>query len=139
MNPRHLLYFLKGIFVPAFCECDPSTSLEDAGTWDLLVLFRRLLGLRDLVWACGNQFPPCLLQVLHQRLPRCRLHIRAFRLRCIQWSENNRKEWMSASLRLLRRRVCPVSLCQFHAIILIVELTATGKLPCALRQDWLRT
>lgn len=46
---------------------------------------------------------------------------------------------MSASLRLLRLRVCPASLCQFHAVILIVELTATGKLPCVLRQDWLRT
>lgn len=74
---------------------------EDAGTWDLLVLFlRRLSGLRDLVWTCGNQFPPCLLQVLHQRLPRCRLHIRAFRLRSIQRSENNLKEMDECELAL---------------------------------------
>ncbi|KAL4874911.1 hypothetical protein BJY04DRAFT_224517 [Aspergillus karnatakaensis] len=45
----------------------------------LSIFLRRLQGLKDLFWLNRSQFPPCLLDVLHQTLPRCRLHVSGFR------------------------------------------------------------
>ena len=54
---------------------------EDLNAWNPLArLLSRLSGLRDLTWACTNQFPPCLLHNLHREHPRCRLHTKIFRL-----------------------------------------------------------
>jgi hypothetical protein len=46
-------------------------------------LIKQLPALADLIYRCYNQFPPCLLQTLHQHRPRCKLHIDLFKLRCL--------------------------------------------------------
>ncbi|KAL4913975.1 hypothetical protein BDW62DRAFT_220323 [Aspergillus aurantiobrunneus] len=49
--------------------------------WDCLARFlAQLSNLKDLVWAWGTLFPCSLLEVLHQKVPHCRLHNRAFQL-----------------------------------------------------------
>ncbi|KAJ5648971.1 uncharacterized protein N7484_002694 [Penicillium longicatenatum] len=55
----------------------PSISRRD--DWGSLpTLVARFHGLRDLIWGCGTMFPPCLLDILHHALPRCKLHNLAF-------------------------------------------------------------
>lgn len=50
----------------------------------LVDLIRQLPALADLIYQCyPSQFPPCLLEALHQHLPKCRLHIDNFHLRSI--------------------------------------------------------
>ncbi|BCS26199.1 uncharacterized protein APUU_50910S [Aspergillus puulaauensis] len=54
---------------------------KDDNEWESLVnLVDQLSGLQDLVWACEVPFPPPLLDILHQKLPDCRLHNMAFKL-----------------------------------------------------------
>lgn len=43
--------------------------------WQVVAGFlRQLTGLVDLMYAWPGPFPPCLLETLHDHLPRCRLH-----------------------------------------------------------------
>ncbi|TDZ13432.1 hypothetical protein C8035_v004456 [Colletotrichum spinosum] len=46
-------------------------------------LLEKLSGLRDLLYDFEVQFPPCLLRVLHDHHPACRLRIRNFHLRSL--------------------------------------------------------
>ncbi|KAI9373587.1 hypothetical protein BJX61DRAFT_552096 [Aspergillus egyptiacus] len=57
-------------------------DLETMAAWKPLARFiKKLLGLRDLLWAGWAAFPPCILEVLHQDLPKCRIHLRSSTLR----------------------------------------------------------
>ncbi len=49
----------------------------------------RLSGLKDLVWACENQLPPCLLSTIHEHHPRSRLHIHTFSLRSLYQNKDH--------------------------------------------------
>ncbi|KAH0439721.1 hypothetical protein CcaCcLH18_02831 [Colletotrichum camelliae] len=49
----------------------------------LTKLIKKLPRLTDLLYACPNQFPPCMLDALHEYHPRCRLHLRNFHLHSI--------------------------------------------------------
>ncbi|KAL3299597.1 hypothetical protein RB213_006736, partial [Colletotrichum asianum] len=54
------------------------------GFWKPLAkLIKKLPRLTDLLYACPNQFPPCMLDALHEYHPRCRLHLRNFHLHSI--------------------------------------------------------
>ncbi|KAE9574082.1 hypothetical protein CGMCC3_g9958 [Colletotrichum fructicola] len=54
------------------------------GFWKPLAkLIKKLPRLTDLLYACPNQFPPCMLDALHEYHPRCRLHMRNFHLHSI--------------------------------------------------------
>lgn len=49
--------------------------------WEPFIhLMENLTGLADLFWAWSEQLPMCLLQVLHEKLSRCRLHHSTFNL-----------------------------------------------------------
>lgn len=49
--------------------------------WKILAgLVEKFTGLADLFYAHPGQFPPCLLHLLHERVPRCRLHHYTFDL-----------------------------------------------------------
>ncbi|KAL4925283.1 uncharacterized protein BDV17DRAFT_300445 [Aspergillus undulatus] len=49
--------------------------------WECVARFlAQLSNLKDLLWAWDTLFPFSLLEVLHQKLPHCRLHDRAFEL-----------------------------------------------------------
>ncbi|KAJ5585476.1 uncharacterized protein N7459_005276 [Penicillium hispanicum] len=88
---------------------------EERDVWGPVAqLVARLPGLRDLTWACTNQFPPCLLQVLHQDLPRCRLHMKVFRLRSLCYDVDHPRdideyEYSLASSPSLSSIVVPIS------------------------------
>lgn len=53
-------------------------SIPDDKWEPFIHLVGRLTGLADLFWACPQQLPLCLLQVLHERVGRCRLHHSTF-------------------------------------------------------------
>ncbi|KAJ6111132.1 hypothetical protein N7486_003367 [Penicillium sp. IBT 16267x] len=58
-----------------------SASTSQRDDWGSLpTLVKQFHGLRDLIWGCGTLFPPCLLDILHHSLPRCKLHNLAFKL-----------------------------------------------------------
>ncbi|EQB43438.1 hypothetical protein CGLO_17893 [Colletotrichum gloeosporioides Cg-14] len=55
------------------------------GFWKPLAkLIKKLPRLKDLLYACPNQFLPCLLTTLHEYHPSCRLHLRNFHLHSIK-------------------------------------------------------
>ncbi|KAF2445511.1 hypothetical protein P171DRAFT_520289 [Karstenula rhodostoma CBS 690.94] len=61
------------------------SSDEDTDWAPVVALLQETPHLQDLVYDCKTQFPPCLLETLHERLPQCRLHHRTFRLRTLLW------------------------------------------------------
>lgn len=57
-------------------------DLETMTAWEPLARFiKKLSGLRDLLWTAWAAFPPCILEVLHQDLPKCRIHLRSSTLK----------------------------------------------------------
>ncbi|KAI0889837.1 uncharacterized protein GGS22DRAFT_183182 [Annulohypoxylon maeteangense] len=75
-NPRLSFYL--------FDESPVEKVHEFDNRWLPLVdLIRQLPSLADLIYQCPGQFPPCLLQALHEHLPKCRLHIDNFYLRSL--------------------------------------------------------
>jgi hypothetical protein len=60
-----------------------ATYMTNASWKPLATLLAQLPALMDLVYGFPGQFPPCLLESLHKYLPRCRLHIKTFRLRSL--------------------------------------------------------
>jgi hypothetical protein len=60
------------------------TTQKDDATWvPLARLIEKLSKLSDLIYACTNQFSPCLLQTLETFRPDCKLHMKTFRLRSL--------------------------------------------------------
>jgi hypothetical protein len=49
----------------------------------------KLPGLTDVVWACTNPIPACVLTALHEHHPTSRLHVRTFSLRSLyqEWNQ----------------------------------------------------
>ena len=68
---------------------DAQQILDEDSAWQPLArLITGLPALQDLVFACTNQFAPCLLEALHQdRSIQCRLYLDAFCLRSFNKSE----------------------------------------------------
>ncbi|KAK4102550.1 hypothetical protein N658DRAFT_485340 [Parathielavia hyrcaniae] len=63
------------------------TILMDTAWQALVGLVRRLQGLGDVLYAVPSQLPPpCLVQVLPQYQPHCRLHVFTFSLRSLHLS-----------------------------------------------------
>lgn len=57
-----------------------ATPDEDAAWSPIVGLIKTLPHLTKLVYNCRNQFPPSLLDALHQHQPQCRLYHHTFRL-----------------------------------------------------------
>ncbi|KAF2170888.1 hypothetical protein M409DRAFT_51134 [Zasmidium cellare ATCC 36951] len=59
---------------------------QDSSWRPVADLLEMLPGVRDLIWTCPQQFPPCLLRSLHEHEPlsSCRLHLRTFSLRSFE-------------------------------------------------------
>ncbi|KAL1961538.1 hypothetical protein VTN77DRAFT_1625 [Rasamsonia byssochlamydoides] len=76
---------------PYYDDMFTTDEVEDKPTevsraWEPLAsLISRLKHLTELNYACVNQFPPCLLQALHQYHPGCRLNLHTFRFRSLRW------------------------------------------------------
>ena len=54
--------------------------MDDDAWWPLAELLHGVITLIDLEFSCHSQFPPCLLRVLHESHPYCRLHITTFEI-----------------------------------------------------------
>ncbi len=81
-------------------------------TWRPLATFlRKLPGLEDFVWVSRARFPACLLNVLNQDIPTCRLHLRVFRgfESLTADGQLNEYEHTLATSRSLSSVVCEVS------------------------------
>lgn len=81
-------------------------------TWRPLAAFlRKLPGLEDFVWVTRARFPACLLNVLNQDIPTCRLHLRVFRgfESLTADGQLNEYERTLATSRSLSSVVCEVS------------------------------
>jgi hypothetical protein len=61
------------------------SSDEDMAWAPVVNLLQAVPHPRDLIYDCHSQFPPSLLEVLHQQHPRCRLHHLTFRFRTLLW------------------------------------------------------
>jgi hypothetical protein len=61
------------------------SSEEDMPWAPLVDLLEAEIPLQDLVFDCRSQFPPSLLDVLHERHPRCRLHHLTFNSQSLPW------------------------------------------------------
>lgn len=61
-------------------------SKEDVRWAPIAALLGALPALSTLVYDAGNQFPPCMLDAVHEH-PRCRLHNHAFYLRSLYMGE----------------------------------------------------
>lgn len=61
------------------------SSAEDMVWTPVVDLLQASLCLQDLIYDCQSQFPPSLLEVLHQQHPKCRLHHLTFRFRTLLW------------------------------------------------------
>lgn len=61
------------------------SSDEDMAWTPVVDLLRALSYPTDLIYKCQSQFPPSLLEVLHQQHPKCRLHHFTFRFRTLLW------------------------------------------------------
>jgi hypothetical protein len=61
-------------------------SEEDLAWAPIVSLLKATTGLKDLIYNCQTQFPPMLLNFLHQQHhPRCRLHHLTFHFRTLLW------------------------------------------------------
>ncbi|PGH00303.1 hypothetical protein AJ80_09197 [Polytolypa hystricis UAMH7299] len=106
---------------------------EDDAWIPLANLMRRLSALRDLVYACTNQFPPCLLAVLHEELPCCRLDMRSFALRSLDQEEMDPQELALVTSPCLHAVVAPpASYTLLRERILIYLQEAHLRIPLAL-------
>jgi hypothetical protein len=76
----------------------PEQSLREDGAWKPLANFiHQLPALSDLVYACTNQFTPCLLAELHQHHPECRLYISTFHFCSLNQQDTDPHEFALAT------------------------------------------
>ena len=81
--------------------------------WQPLGRFISSLHLKELVWSSKEQLPRCILTVLHEQLPACRLHARDFDLRSLHQRDAiqdiEETEYMLATSPCLYQIVGPYS------------------------------
>lgn len=67
----------------------PQESHTRDSSWEpVAALLASLPALTDLIWTCPQQFPRCLLLILHSdKFVGCKLHLRTFRLRSLALDE----------------------------------------------------
>lgn len=63
------------------------SSEEDMAWAPVVGLMKNLPYLTKLVYRCLNQFPPSLLDALHNHHPQCKLYHLTFRMRTLLWGE----------------------------------------------------
>lgn len=106
-------------FVPKFHpirqlrEWKPKTEPRPDEWWQPLVRFISSVHLKDLMWASTEQMPRCILAVLNEKIPGCRLHVHGFDLRSLHQREPlqdiDDTEYMLATSPCLYSIVAPYS------------------------------
>ncbi|KAK1760380.1 hypothetical protein QBC47DRAFT_427578 [Echria macrotheca] len=68
----------------SYASAEDACKENGSEGWQVLArLLQQLTGLAELHFRSFSQFPPCLLDALHQHRPRCRLFLDTFRLRSL--------------------------------------------------------
>ncbi|KAL2121926.1 hypothetical protein VTJ04DRAFT_2381 [Mycothermus thermophilus] len=76
-------------FNPGFLTLSPEYKQAQHQAWLPFVPFlKKLPGLTDVVWACRDLVPACVLTALHEHHPTVRLHVRTFSLRSLYQEQN---------------------------------------------------
>lgn len=82
-------------------------------SWQRLARFISGLHLKELVWGSTKQLPRCILSVLNQQLPNCRLHVHGFDLRSLHQrgtlEDIEETDYMLATSQCLYNIVAPYS------------------------------
>ncbi|TLD19078.1 hypothetical protein PspLS_09834 [Pyricularia sp. CBS 133598] len=73
------------------------TEAGDAAWATLSDLVKNLPHLKSLTYACGNIFPPRLLQAIHQYHPQCKLHLAAIQLNSPRKLHDDERAVMASS------------------------------------------
>jgi hypothetical protein len=77
---------------PQFKDCGPIHK-DDRHWRPVASLIKDLPALRDLVYRPDEQFPPCLLDALHNYQPSCVLHLQTFNLGSVQEDSTDSYEY----------------------------------------------
>jgi hypothetical protein len=104
---------------PSVLPIDGEEEIDN--DWSPLVsLIKNCENLTDLIWACVNRLPPCLLQAIEEKHPNCRLDLRIFRFKSVNFSdcadEHERKLFQSPLLHSLSARPSIFSDSQFDGL-----------------------
>ncbi|KAK2836995.1 hypothetical protein FQN49_006515 [Arthroderma sp. PD_2] len=73
----------SSFFVPREFSIEEETEQHNEAWFPLALFIAQLPGLKDLIYACPDQIPRCILSTLHQHHPNSRLHISHFLLRSL--------------------------------------------------------
>lgn len=93
-------------------ETKQAKDLQNQMWEPLAALLCALPALTDLVYACLDQVPPCLLTALHENHPHCRLHVHTFSLRSLFQSKDKLRD-IDPDEFLLATSPCLYSLAMF--------------------------
>jgi hypothetical protein len=95
-------------------EWRPRTEPPPDEYWQPLARFVSSLHLKELVWSSKEQLPRCILAVLHEQLPACRLYVRDFDLRSLYQEDPLQDiedtEYMLATSPCLYQIIAPYSM-----------------------------
>ncbi|PLB46634.1 hypothetical protein P170DRAFT_477510 [Aspergillus steynii IBT 23096] len=87
----------------------PDACYNDNPAWKPLAEFIKMLpGLKHLVYNYFSQFPPCLLEVLHNNLPGCKLHLYTFSMRSVPLLDDYETKLITSPCLTSIRIVCKV-------------------------------
>jgi hypothetical protein len=92
----------------------PKTEPRPDKFWQPLAQFISSLQLKELVWKWTEQLPRCILSVLNEQIPGCRLHVHGFDLRSLHQRDTlqniEETEYMLAISPCLYTIVAPYSM-----------------------------
>jgi hypothetical protein len=92
----------------------PRTRPRPEKFWQPLAQFISSLQLKGLVWTWTEQLPCCVLSVLNEQIPACRLHVYRFNLRSLHQKDTLQNiegnEYILATLPFLYTIVAPYSM-----------------------------
>lgn len=71
-------------------KCTDQNKARSNEAWGPVAIFiRTFSGLKELFWASTDQVPRCIMDTLHDSLPRTRLHVHTFSLRSLYQKHDN--------------------------------------------------
>jgi hypothetical protein len=92
----------------------PRTGPRPDEFWQPLARFISCLHLKELVWTWTEQLPRCVLSVLNEQVPTCRLHVHGFDLRSLHQRDTlqniEETEYILATSPCLYNIVAPYSM-----------------------------
>lgn len=113
----------------------PRTEPRPDEWWQRLARFISSIHLKDLIWASTEQIPRCILSVLNEQIPSCRLHVHGFDIRSLHQRETL-QDIENTDICWRLHRVCTISLHRIPCMMLAATQTTMERQYCGWRQDW---